>query len=86
MSDDTPTEREYLRLILEMAGSFQGGHSATGDKIAELLNIPFPLTMKNLATAARKRGFDPDSIWPWYAKMLADRAALEAASREASDE
>lgn len=76
MPDSKTTE---LRLILEMAPSFQGGHSKTGGDVAELLGIPFPLRMHNLAKAARARGFDPDQLWPWWKKMREDR---EAAGQE----
>ena len=69
-----------LRLILLMAPSFQGGHSDVGAEVAEYLGIPFPLRMGSLCAAARARGFDPDEVWPWHARMRRDRA--EVAARE----
>lgn len=64
--------RTTLRLMITMATSYQGGHSKTGGEVADLLGIPFPLTMTNLSKAARERGFDPDELWPWLAKMKWD--------------
>lgn len=62
-------ERETLRLMITMATSYQGGHCKTGGEVADLLGIPFPLTMTNLSKAARELGFNPDELWPWLAKM-----------------
>ncbi|MDB5848244.1 MAG: hypothetical protein JWP29_1996 [Rhodoferax sp.] len=72
------THTAETRLILLMAPSFQGGHSTTGDEVAEYLGIPFPLKMEHLSKAARARGFDPAELWPWHAKMIADRKAMAA--------
>lgn len=74
MTEGASPDREALRLLLVMAPSFQGGHSHTGSEVASFLGIPFPLRMPALATAARARGFDPDELWPWWAKMVAERA------------
>lgn len=68
MADQQSTDREAIRLVLVMAPSFQGGHSKTGGEVADLLGIPFPLTMLNLSKAARARGFDPRQLWPWLEK------------------
>lgn len=73
-------EREAVRLVLVMAPSFQGGHSKTGGEVADMLGIPFPLTLPNLAKKARALGFDPDNLWPWWKKMREDRAAAEASA------
>ena len=58
-----------IRLILEMAPSFQGGHSHIGAAVADLLGIPFPLRMVDLKKAALERGYEPTSLWPWLAKQ-----------------
>lgn len=67
------SERYFLRVILMAAASCQGGHSEVGGMIAEMFDIPFPLTMENLETAAIKEGFDPKELWPWLFKFRADR-------------
>ena len=71
MPEGTPArselEAEAVRLVLAMAPSFQGGHSKIGGEVADLLGIPFPLTMQNLAQKARALGFEPVDLWPWSA-------------------
>lgn len=82
MTTKTNTED---RLILLMAPSFQGGHCATGNAVAEYLGIPFPLKMDALAKAAKARGFKPNILWPWWAKMVADRNAMAKLEKEDAD-
>ena len=67
-------DREALRLVLLMAPSFQGGHSKTGGEVADFLGIPFPVAMPALEKAARRHGFRPAELWPWYAEMKRERA------------
>jgi transposase-like protein len=69
-------ERAYLRLVLLMAPSFQGGHSKTGGEVADLLGIPFPLDIKNLSRVARENGFNPDELWPWRTQMKREAADM----------
>ena len=71
-------DEKYVRLILTMAPSFQGGHSKTGAEIAELFGIPFPLTVTSLSKAARERGLAPYDLWPWLKKIEDARASIAA--------
>lgn len=83
MSEDgADKEAEMTRLILMMAGSFQGGHSRTGGEVADFLGIPFPLTMKSLEKAAKARGLDAADLWPWLIEMRAKRATKEPSNVE----
>jgi hypothetical protein len=55
------------RIALFMcAAHCQGGHSVAGQEAAKALGITFPITMKKLATKARKEGLDPKKLWPWW--------------------
>jgi len=63
------TEQGYLRALLIAAPSHQGGHSGTGDAIAEALEVPFPLTMPSLRAAAIDSGFEPYDLWPWLRRL-----------------
>lgn len=65
--------------LLTCAPQFQGGHSRNGQIIAEALGIKFPITMKKLATCARKDGLDPKKLWPWL-----DSLAVPPAERAES--
>ena len=64
-----------LEEMLIEAPRRQGGHSERGMELAKQIGIPFPVNMKNLEKRAIKLGFDPDQLWPWYAKMKAQRRA-----------
>lgn len=58
--------RDLLRKHLIKGASCQGGHSTEGQRIANILGVPFPLTMPNLASRAKKLGFRVEALWPWY--------------------
>ena len=60
------------------AASCQGGHSDAGAAAAEVLGIPFPVSMLNLWGAALREGLDPDKLWPWYTGKLARKEAKRA--------
>lgn len=60
--------KERIALFI-VASHHQGGHSHPGMVISEALGIKFPVTMKKLATAARKDGLDPKKLWPWLDKV-----------------
>ena len=62
------------------AAHCQGGHSDAGRAAAEALGITFPITMKKLATRARKDGYDPKKLWPWYPVKAADLLACASVS------
>jgi hypothetical protein len=81
---DNQTTRTELRLILAMAPSFQGGHSKTGDEVAEYLGIPFPLTMTDLKRKARACGLQPYDLWPWL-KQIEDRRRAFLATERAKE-
>lgn len=70
----TIRERSFFITLLMCAPSFQGGHSDVGARLADELGTKFPLTMPNLAKVARRHGFDPDKLWPWWKKMRDERA------------
>ncbi len=57
--------RERIALFMCAAGC-QGGHSSAGGVASEVLGIPFPITMKNLAKQAIKEGLDPRELWEWW--------------------
>lgn len=65
---------ETRRALFMCAASCQGGHSRAGDAAANVLRIPFPITMENLIEKAREEGFDPDDLWPW---MMRRRTGAE---------
>lgn len=78
--DEARAEVERLRkVVFIVAPSHQGGHSRTGDVIAEALGVPFPVRMEEVVPAAIKAGLDPVDLWPW--SDLA-RAALTAKGGE----
>ena len=56
---------ERIALFMCAAGC-QGGHSAAGATAAEVLGIPFPVTMENLAKQAMKEGLNPRELWGWW--------------------
>ena len=72
---------DYLKTQLIRGASCQGGNSEEGRRIAGLLGIPAPLTMPFLAARAEELGFKVAELWPFYAKVLRDRAELEAVAR-----
>ncbi len=53
------------RALYMCAAHCQGGHSDAGATAAEVLGVPFPLTMGDLVKAARSEGENPALIWPW---------------------
>jgi len=65
------------RALLIAAPGHQGGHSASGDAIAEALGIPFPLTMTSLRAAAIDMGYMPYDLWPWFERMDSQRRAMQ---------
>lgn len=80
----------YLRAILAAAGHCQGGHSDAGASIANLLGVPFPLTMPDLIACARANNENPALIWPWLRREPtpftdAELAAAEVATQEGGD-
>lgn len=60
------TERELLFMC---ASSFQGGHSAVGGHLSDVLGVPFPISMPNLVKKAKAEGFNPATLWPWLVEM-----------------
>jgi hypothetical protein len=63
------------RVALFMAAAHcQGGHSDAGAMAAGILGVPFPIRMDDLAKRARAEGYDPDAMWPWWARMRAERS------------
>jgi hypothetical protein len=65
---------ETRRALFMCAASCQGGHSDAGAAAANVLRVPFPITMENLIEKAREEGFDPEDLWPW---MMRQRARAE---------
>lgn len=69
-------ERDLLRkTLLMVASGHQGGHSASGGAIADLFDIPFPLTMPSLEAKAVELKLDPNELWPWLAPMRAGKTS-----------
>lgn len=65
----TANIRKYREALFRAAPSHQGGHSATGDAIAEALGVSFPLNVYELEKAAKAEGYDPNVLWPWLAEQ-----------------
>lgn len=61
-------------VLFKAASQFQGGHSAVGGEIADVLGIPFPISMRNLEKKAKSEGLDPNDLWPWLAPMRRQKA------------
>lgn len=78
-ADEVFDPREILTCLLDVASHHQGGHSRTGEKIAQTLKIPFPITMIALAGRALSAGLNPREVWPWWASAPATNAEYEAA-------
>jgi hypothetical protein len=78
MLDAMVTLRKAREALYRAAPSHQGGHSKTGDAIAEVLGVPFPLNVYDLEKAAKAEGYDPNDLWPWLADMR--RKTAQAAS------
>jgi predicted RNase H-like HicB family nuclease len=74
--------RDYRVALFMAAAHCQGGHSDAGAIIADLLGVPLPLRMESLADRARKEGLDPDGLWPWWAKMRAERGEYRKAGEK----
>lgn len=55
----------YRIALFMCAAHCQGGHSDAGRVAAEVLNVPFPIRMEDLARQAKAEGFDPKQLWPW---------------------
>lgn len=73
--DALSPERKALRALLMCAASCQGGHSDAGGAAADVLGIPFPITMENLTRAARRHEFIPQHLFPWLYRMRRQRIA-----------
>lgn len=58
---------QALVALFKIGASHQGGHSGNGKAIADALEVPFPLTMPELAHRALEIGLKPSSLWPWWA-------------------
>lgn len=58
--DAAVTIRKSREALYRAAPSHQGGHSATGAAIAEVLDVSFPLNVYDLEKAAKQEGFDPE--------------------------
>lgn len=65
--------RALKRALLMAAAHCQGGHSAAGQAICTVFEIPFPVTMDALEKVATDEGFEPRELWPWLYKMRAER-------------
>lgn len=65
---------DALQALLMCASHCQGGHSDAGQAAADVLHIPFPVTMPNLELAAKARRFDPEKLWPWLKPMRQAKA------------
>ena len=77
--DEIPAEpRAVLSCLLNIASHHQGGHSSTGERIAETLKIPVPITMPDLAGYALKSALDPREVWPWWDSAPANSEELRA--------
>jgi len=48
----------------------QGGHSDAGRAIADVLGLPFPLTMAALMEGLRERGENPVRFYPWMIRAV----------------
>lgn len=68
--------REMREALFMCATHCQGGHSEAGYAAAQILGVPFPITMPDLVAKVRAEGLDPDKLWPWYAEMRVARSAL----------
>lgn len=53
------------RALFLCAASCQGGHSDAGAAAAEVLDIPFPITMDSLVKAVRREAKNPVTFYPW---------------------
>src|SRR3954468_14904382 len=60
-------EGKLERALFMCATHCQGGHSEAGAATAEILGVPFPLTMDSLGKAALAKGYNPRELWPWWA-------------------
>lgn len=63
----TPDEANDMMIALMIAApSHQGGHSRSGQHLAEVIGCPFPITMGGLERRAKEMKLDPAFLWPWY--------------------
>lgn len=67
-------ERAHREALFMCASHCQGGHSNAGAAAAEVLGIPFPITMDALVEKAESEGFDPNELWPWFMRQRRKRA------------
>jgi hypothetical protein len=77
----SPEPYDVEAVLLKIAGGHQGGHSESGRAIADILDIPFPVTMPNLTIAAKRMGHDPDELWPWLTRMNVQVTTMLAQQR-----
>jgi hypothetical protein len=55
----------YREALYRAAPSHQGGHSTTGDAIADALGCTFPLQVDELEAKAKDERMDTKALWPW---------------------
>lgn len=60
------------------AASHQGGSSQTGEVLAKVLGIPFPIRMPALERRAIEEGFSPAELWPWLHAMAGRQPVTRA--------
>lgn len=64
-----PPERPAMdparRALFMCAAHCQGGHSAAGAEVADVLGVPFPIRMTDLIAKARAEGENPAELWTW---------------------
>ncbi|MFD3263136.1 hypothetical protein [Phenylobacterium ferrooxidans] len=58
------------RALFLSAQHCQGGHSHAGAVGAEVLGVPFPITMADLVAKVRAEGENPAEFYPWLAKAV----------------
>lgn len=61
----------YREALYRAAPSHQGGHSATGDAIANALGCTFPLQVRELEAKAKGESMETEVMWPWLYKQRA---------------
>lgn len=55
----------YREAMYRAAPSHQGGHSTTGNAIADALGCTFPLQVRELEARAKDEKMDTKVMWPW---------------------
>ena len=71
-AEDAKAARNREEVLLKLATHYQGGNSRQGADISAALEVPFPITMPDLAIRALVAGFKPAALWPWWEAAPAD--------------